>query len=368
MHRKLFIFFFIVTINFGSANAQIYINPGVDTTDTNIRGAVKLYSSYINEFKGKRLPDFSKYWTALDCKKYKVPDLSIYGLGGDYPIYSWAQIKTILYVKPQKNGVIVLKTIGGYTDSLKRLDVLYTSINFIVKEANGRFRFISPLNNDLPNWKKITVGNVNYVYPKSNIFNRKRADSLIVQVKKLELAWELKPIQIEYFIADKFEEIQKLRGLEFTMGLGNADKPTGMANDTDNIVYCAGNGENYFHEVVHIYLNRLHPKSPLNEGVAIFYGGSMGKTLSRHANRLKLYLNNHSEINLNNLEDFYFMDNYTNPSATIQGIICNAVYKKEGLNGLKKLMKYESLNEIFEKELNFNLKNLNTELRAFINN
>jgi hypothetical protein len=364
--NKLFLFV-IITFSF-KVQAQVYINPGVDTTDVSIKSAIQFYSKYVSEFKGKKLPDFAKYWSAEDCKKYKIPDPGVYGIGGDYPTYSMAEIKTIYYAKPLKNGTVLLKTTGGYTDSLKNLNVLYISTNFIAKDVKQQLYFITPVEHYKSGWQKKKVRNITFRYQKNHAFNKEKADNLIKQVKNLEKQWNLQPIEIEYFFADTYEEIQLIRGLEFTMGLGNRDKPSGIANQTDNIIYCAGNGENYFHEVVHIYLNRIHPKSPLNEGLAVYYGGSMGKPLQWHTVKLKAYLNSHKEIDLNKFEDFWSMDNYTNPNSTIQGILCNVVFKKDGMIGLKRLLAYENMNQVFEKEFKFNLTNLNEQLRELINN
>src|SRR6202000_1377608 len=102
----------------------------------------------------------------------------------------------------------------------------------------------------------------------------------------------------------------------------NRPKPSGMSDGVDNIIYCGGWGERYFHEVVHIYLNRLHPASPLNEGLAVMYGGSVGHELSWHIKRLNEYLQAHKEISLEHPEDFYYLDNYTNPYYTIRGMLC----------------------------------------------
>lgn len=349
-------------------NAQVYVNPGVDTTDTNIKAAINFYTAYINDFNGKKLPDFTKYWSAEDCKNYKVPDPGVYGIGGDYPTYSMAKSKTISYVKPLKNGITILKSVGGYTDSLKNFDLIYITNHFIVKDANQKLHFIQPIEYYRENWKSTKLRNIQYTYPKNHVFNQKKADSLISQIQQLEKEWNLPPINIQYFFANTYDEIQLIRGYDFSMGLGNVDKPSGISNQIDNIVYCAGNGENYFHEIVHIYLNRLHPKSPLSEGLAVFYGGSMGKTLQWHTARLKTYLDKHQEINLNKLEDFWQMDNYTNPNSTIQGILCSAIYKKYGFEGLKRLMTYESMNMVFEQEFKFNLTSLNQELRTLIAN
>lgn len=244
---------------------------------------------------------------------------------------------------------------------------MYDIISFVVKGENQQYQFISPVNYYKQNWQKRKIRNVEFVFPKSHTFNVKKADSLIKLVKKLEIEWRLKPIEIEYIFTDTYDEIQSARGFIYSIGLGNRDKPSGISNDVDNIIYSAGNGENYFHEFVHVYLNRLHPKSPLNEGLAVYYGGSMGKPLKWHIQRLKNYLNNHKEIDLNKYDDFGYLDNFTNPDSAIKGMLCNIVFKKDGMIGLKRLAAYESMDEVFEKEFKFDLKNLNKELRELIN-
>ena len=65
-----------------------------------------------------------------------------------------------------------------------------------------------------------------------------------------------------------------------------------MAHDKDNQVFCAGLGGNYFHEVVHVHLNHLYSKSPLKEGLAAFYGGSMGRSINWHMKRVNRICSN----------------------------------------------------------------------------
>jgi len=179
----------------------------------------------------------------------------------------------------------------------------------------------------------------------------KRADSLIRQITALEKHWKLKPIDIRYYMADSWDELQRARGFDFALSMGNPGKPQGISDDIDNQVFCAGLGENYFHEVVHVYLNRLFPKSPLREGLAVFYGGSMGRTLNWQLNRVNDYLEHHPEADLNNFEDFWYSDLYTNPESAIKGMICHIVYEKDGISGLRRLMSYTNLKDIFKLEL-----------------
>ncbi|GGH05461.1 hypothetical protein GCM10007422_21530 [Pedobacter zeae] len=366
--RRLIFGLFLITLSY-SANAQkAYINPGVDTTDVRIKEVIQFYQNYLGDFKGKKLPDFNKYWSAEDCKNFKIPDPSVYGIGGDYPTVSMATVKTIFYVKPLSDSLFILKTTGGWIDSLKNYNLLYNSNHYVKKTKSKHLEFITPYQYSIDQWASKKVRNVTFFYPKKIKFNSTRADELINQLKKLEKDWSTSPIEIKYFYTSTYDEIQFIRGFDFTLGLGNADKPTGISNQTDNIVYCAGSGENYFHEVVHIYLNPMHKHSPLNEGLAVFYGGSMGHPLKWHIKRLQDYLMNHKTIDLGKLDNFYFMDNYTNPNSTILGMFCQLAYDRDKINGLKRIMTYTSIKEILDKEFNISPEDQNKALRKLIYN
>ena len=228
MSKKILLTVHIILLLASACFSQIYLNPGVDTTDTNIKAAVKFYENYIKEFKGKKLPDFNNYWNYEDCEKYKVPDPSVYGIGGDYPTYSMANIRTIHYVKPLKSGIINIKMTGGTLDSAKNLDVMYITNHYLQRNTNGDLKFIQPIQFFSESWQSKTVGPIKYFYPKYHRFNFKKAKSLITQIRKLESDWEVDPISMTYFFADTYDEIQLIRGFDFTMGIGNADKPMGI--------------------------------------------------------------------------------------------------------------------------------------------
>lgn len=62
-----------------------------------------------------------------------------------------------------------------------------------------------------------------------------------------------------------------------------------------------------------------------------------------------------------------YMDNFTNPNSTIQGLMCCLAYKKGGLNKLKKLMSYEDTYIAIEKEFSIKRDGLNEYIRQQIN-
>lgn len=328
---------------------SLFINSGVDTSESKVAASVNFYRAYLSEIKYYELPDFKKYWRAKDLQQNKQPDPLLFAINTDFPIYLMGESKTLIYAKPV-NGYVHLKTLFASADSFKNIFATGITNHYIGFDDSGKPYFISPLDINTKNRKQTQRRNITFIYPSGHTFSAIKADSLIGRVKKLENDWSLKPIAIRYYFTDNKEELQKLRGFDFVLGMGGRERPSGMADDKNNIIYASGLGENYFHEVVHVYLNPKFPHSPLREGLATFYGGSFGKDLSWHLKHLNDYLQVHPEVDLNNFRDFWYLDEYTNPNYVIEALLCLLAYQKDGLTGLKRIMAYTSLEEIFSKE------------------
>lgn len=347
-------------------NAQTYLNPGVDTSGIEVQTALKFFNHYLASFKGKELPDLSKFWKADELGERTIPDQQIYAIN-DSPLYSQGYKATILYIKPTDKYIHFKTQFSAVNDSVGNIMTIAVTNHYIVLNGKNGSHFINPFTINLASWRSKKLRNVTFFYPTKHQFNARKADSLIQQIVKLEKDWNLKPIEIRYYLANTWDELQKLRGFDFALSMGNREKPSGISDDKDNQVFCAGLGENYFHEVVHVYLNRLYPKSPIREGLAVFYGGSMGHSIDWQLKRVNAYLEKHPEADLNNLEGFWYADLYTNPGSAIRGLICSIVYKKDGIMGLKRLMSYTSMKDIFKLELKVEDGQWNSYLRKTIN-
>ncbi len=330
--------------------AQIPINNPIDPTDTELNTAVKFVSNYLSEFtiKNKYLPDFSKYWSEADCTQYRIPDRLLYAVNAEIPTYMLGT-PTILMAKPEQ-GMVHIKVMFSRIDSAGKLLVTAITNHYIRHDTVGKLLFVNPMQVVVPEWQTTDYGSITYHYPAYHRFDKKKAKDMEAQIAKLEHDWGLIPIWIQYYFADTREELEHYRGFDFTIAMGNRNKPSGISDGIDNIIYCGGWGENYFHEVVHIYLNKLFPQSPLTEGLAVFYGGSLGHDLAYHLKRLNQYLKQHPEIDLNDIDEFYYMDNFTNPLSTIQGLLCSMAYNKDGITGLRRTMKYPTLDALLQKE------------------
>jgi hypothetical protein len=343
------------------ACAQIPVNNSIDPTDTLLNDAVRFLSKYIGEFRPGRYPDFTKYWPEADCKAFRHPDQMMNAIDPEIPTYMLGT-PMILLARPE-GQVIHLKTMFYHIDSSGGMLVSCITNHYINRAKEGTMKFINPMFMVSDEWRSQKTRNVTYFYPSYHSFSKKKAAFLAKNIAALEKEWNLPPLAIRYYFADTKEEIEHFRGFDFTIAMGNRDKPSGMSDGVDNIVYCGGWGENYFHEVVHLYLNRLFPGSPLTEGLAVMYGGSLGHMLPWHITRLSSYLQAHPEIDLNNPHDFYYLDNYTNPYSTLLGMLCDAAYKKEGVAGLKRIMRYPTLSDLMLREYHLKKGEWDTFLR-----
>ena len=360
--KKIFASFCIL-FTCSTGRAQIPVNNPIDPTDTELVEAVQFLNQYLKEFTHNHLPDYRQYWSAEDCAAYKRPDQLVYGINTEIPTYVIGK-PTILYARPE-NGYVHIKTLFGMCDSGKA-SVMSITNHYVGWDDHHQLHFINPINIAEKNWNTTVVGNITYHYPAYHEFDKKKAKALEDLIKQLQKDWGLSPINIRYYFADTKEELEHLRGFDFTVAMGNRDKPSGMSDDVDNIVYCGGWGENYFHEVVHVYLNRRYPQSPLREGIAVLYGGSMGHDVRWHIQRLNSYLQQHKEIDLNDPAAFYYLDNYTNPYSIICGMLCLDAYNKGGIAGLKKIMAYTSMDQLFEQEYGVGPGGWNVFLRKMI--
>lgn len=357
----IFILFVVTSKIFGQ---RVTINSGVDTTDQNIKAVITLWTNFLKSKPNKDNIKDSPFWADTEKKKFSKVDQLLNAISSDYPTYSMGS-PTILYVKP-KSGFFEIKTLFSWTDSLESV---YTSgiTSVFAKKENGQYKLYNALTVNSKKWKTEKFGSVTYHFPQSHTFDKNEAGKLLQSIGELKKQWSLQIIPIDYYFADTYEEVEHLRGLDYAIGMGNQDKPSGMADIENKTVFAGGLGENYFHEVVHIYLNKLFPKSSLTEGLAVFYGGSLGHNLKWHLTRLNDYLNQHSEINLNDLESFWYMDNFTNPKSTIQGFLCYMAYQNGGLGKLKRLLSHDDTYIAIEKEFGIEKDKLNEYLRRQIN-
>jgi len=355
------IFFLLLVVS--NAGAQLKVNIGVDSSTSKARLAMKFLDRYFEDFRADNEVNYRDYFDEKDLSNLYYPDKVAFGLIADYNSYYLGDAH--LLALDVKTDTVKAMIMFAETDSLKKLTVNFIA-NYYIKMKGDTCRFLVNQQVEEKNWQKKTIRNITFHFPSYHLFSEKKASELIQSIVALEQDWGLKPINIHYHFAQKRKEIQALKGFDFNYYMARSEYPGGMAYEKEKSIYCWGYGENYFHEVVHLYLNPVFPDSPLLEGIATFYGGSIGKSYKTDLMKLSQYLENHPATNLSDPSQFYYLDEETNPQYAIQALICYLVFEKKGVKGLRELLAIPGMEEVYRKEFGVEPAGQNQFLREQI--
>src|SRR6185295_9352404 len=248
MNKISFLIFsvLITTTTFGQS--KINIDKLVDTTDSETKKVVALWINYL-ESKPDSLYD-NPYWNSKEKAEHKHFDFlesefqpSLY-IG--FPV-------TILNVK-NINGLYQIKSIFASCDSTGKPPNILCIANVFAKKENGEYKLFNalPINRD-KEWNHKNVGYIDYYFPFYHVFDSIKAEkqnAFMIDVCK-NFGVPIK--QVEYYFADDFNEIERLRGFDYERGTSEKLKPQGKSGDDK--VYCGGLGEYYPHELIHVFIN-----------------------------------------------------------------------------------------------------------------
>lgn len=363
MKKSIYIsalFFLSLSINSFSQNIT-YNN--IDTSKIETRKVMKLFENYIHS-KPDSLYD-NPYWNNEEKEQYKVFDLL--ERGEFYPSLYMGFPIHVLSIKSNK-GLYEIK--AQFSNCENGTPYVLCIANFYAKKEGEEYKLYNALPINRLNWLNTRIGLVNYYYPSNHKFDTLKARKMEAFINEICKNLDVEPIPFTYYMADDFDEIQRLRGFDYWMGMGGEVKPTGRGGS--DLVFCSGMGENYFHEPYHVLIGPHYTNGHwwISEGMATYLGGSRGQPLEWHLKRINTYLQSHPEIDLNNMLKLSTMDEYTDYRYVIGGLIVKRVFEKGGWNLLKEFMNSGTSNEDYynaiEKYLGVRRTDLNKYLRQQI--
>jgi hypothetical protein len=351
----------ILIILFSLSKAQTSIST-IDTADKDIQSAIIFYENYLNEFNGQHLPTYSNYWSEDDCMRYNVPDFIVYSIDSDYPTYRFAEQRTIYYAR-KYSDFVHLKTLFTQVDSSKQITLYAITNHYIAIHDNlNRMHFISPLTINRNQFKKVVNRNITYHFPIEHVFNQQKSDSLLNKIETIEKAWGFQKIYLDYYFADNKDKVAMMKGLDYYLGMDEAS-PSGMSFDKDRTIFCSGYGEGYLHEILHLYFNPLYIKSPVNHGLIYYLAGGIGHHFDWMIHRMNEYITKYPDTDLSQFESILTKDKMLHIDHTVTGLICKIVDEKEGVAGLKRLLTYSTMDELFLTEFKLQKKDWNGFLK-----
>ncbi|RYD53493.1 MAG: hypothetical protein EOP52_04995 [Sphingobacteriales bacterium] len=361
--RSLFLVFAALLAAYQSQAQRLAISPFIDTAQAPIREAVQFLQTYTGAFQNGKTPDFSQYFTPAQCRSALIPDPLLHAIASDGNTYLMADLATIFYAKPS-GKYVHLKTLLAWQTN----EVLtpFALVNHYVYADSGRQRFHTETEHHADRYRTVVNGPIYYTFPETIAFNKNRSDSLLQRMRSFENEWGFpatKPFR--YFYAATAAELARMKGLDYVVG-SDENNPSGYADDESRIIYCQGLGEAYFHEVLHLYLNPVYGHSPINHGLIYYLGGSLGVPFKDQLARLRTYLLAHPDVNLSQYDQVLSDDKFLHIDHVVNGLLCAQVFRKEGVTGVKRLLRYPDLESLFRHEYGLERPDWDAYLRALL--
>lgn len=367
MKLLYFTLLFILTNIFSTRAQEISVNIGLDTLSLERNKVVKLWSNYL-----KSNPDEinnNPNWSENDKIKYKSYDL-LKSEGFLSPSLYYFQLNNkILSISKTENDYIIK---SAFYDR-ETFDI-YAITNVVATKINEVFYLTNYQPKLIKDWQTKSVGNIIYHFYPGYQFNEEKAEQANAYLNKICSVFELKTEKINYFISRDCEDIFRVKGFDYVLSMGNG-KECGFFDKYNNIIYATAlAGENHQHEITH-FINNYFPNANelLLTGLSAYWGeenAHKGKPLLYSVKRVNEYLKNHPEIDLNKPNDFWKLDEETNPQYITGAIICDIAFEKGGINTLKRFLNNSKSEEEFllfiEKELKVKKGDLNKTIRQRI--
>ena len=255
----------------------------------------------------------------------------------------------VLSIKSNK-GLYEIKVQYGTCES--NVSYVLAIVNYYAKKVKNEWKLFNALTINREKWECTNVGYVDYYYPKEHQFNYEKANKLAAFIKDTCRNFTIKPYNFDYYFSDDYDEVKKLQGFDYWIGMGGEVKPSGKASERK--LYCGGLGENFKHEVFHI-LTVPYIKNQyywVTEGVAVFVSNeNRGKPLEWHYKKIAKHIKNNPEIDFTNLVEYSYFDEYTDYHYAMGGFIASKIYKKGGWSMLKKFMEVGPTEEDYYKSI-----------------
>lgn len=353
-------FIIILFFSISAIGQKVTYNLVVDSTNAETKEVMMLFENYLASNPQNK--ERNSFWNNKEQEKHRNFDFLESEFQPSLYMGFPAHVLSIKF----RNNIYQIKTQFYYYKEDGSPYVL-AIVNYIAKKENGKFKLFNALTLNKQTWNCTTVGVVDFYYPKYHKFDYQKAQKLNDFINETCKNFGVKPKPFEYYLSDDYDEIQVLKGLDYYIGMGGQSKPSGKA--TDDKVYCGGLGEYYPHEVFHVQIDQHFPNKHfwVSEGIATLLGGSRGKNLDWHIKRTNIYLQKHSELDLNDMLKLTNLDSQTSYHYVLGGLIAKEILDKGGWNILKEFMSSGKTDEDYynaiEKHLGINKSELNNYIR-----
>ncbi len=258
----------------------VEIGLGVDTTAPPAPVLLELWRRYLQS--GPYDSHATSFWSTTEQRRWPGGfDLTVpwcYGGREDYA-NSQAIVLDIAPAQWGDTGSYVIRTLFLYRDSTMAKALPYALCRVYAAREGGKWVLENALNQLTREWRRTRYAPITFVYPSTHRFDAGRARRSVRFVDSVATAFQVPtPRNLELYIADSQEGMFRLLGVDVV-----PNHTPGLAYTSHGLLFSGAPiyGEWYPHELAHLVLDSLtkawHTPFALDEGLAMWLGGSRGR-------------------------------------------------------------------------------------------
>ncbi len=327
---------------------RVALGFGVDTTSAvwsdlawqaSVPEIYRAWREYLLDQPGSLTPN--PRWSTTEQQRWLAYDLTS-GIA-----YHGASA-TVVDIRPVREDVVdhfVVKTLFSRVQGQDQVvrPIALTRVDAI--QEDGEWVFANVLTRLTATWERIEVPPITYFVQPGKEFDRTRAERAVTFGDSISLIFDVPRLQnLSYYVADSPEDLHRIMGVDWTfggLGYGYAATGNGMILSGDPTF-----GEENRHEITHMLLARLAAEgfthSLIAEGIATWFGGSMGRTFPELRAEYADYLGAHPDITIDTILGNNQPDMGWRPTGAI---LVDLVYEYGGFSAVRELMRTGRSNE-----------------------
>lgn len=247
----------------------------------------------------------------------------------------------ILGIRENKDGAFYVKLAMYDKTDLRRVLELK-----ILRDPLNRFYFKDVFGENLKEMALYTNKENTFYYHPSIPRDTLLEDSTQYFNQKIADFFEIPTRPITVVVLRDFKSYHALIGYDYSIELNSDIQQGGRAFPAENILISMNATPYYPHEMVHIYANVNYKKAHnwFNEGIAAYFGGSVGYSLDYHLRKLA---NNLEEQDFSNIPENRNYGKTTSYIYAIGGLLVKKAMDKGGKEAVFKLLSYSNTDDSF---------------------
>lgn len=354
---RTFLALLISTSAFAQDSVNIIVSNRVNfETDYNKEQVLETYRNYLAS-----IPDSiydNPYWNQKEKKAFKQFDFSIKFLLQGIGSKNLSQYMDlyVLTIEPSGTERYTLRVQYQFKGGLKSGSSIWCIHKVNAIKEDNKWVLENYFNEATENWKSTNRGLINYHHSPDYKVNGHEANRAANFLDSLKKTFNINKVNhIDYYLTKSADQLGELLGFEYFF----TGYTTGVTVAPLGRIYTSV-GEFHAHELVHLllYNQDINRNFFIEEGIASFLGSKFQypKKYNEEQEKFQNDLIKKPNYTIENIYSSKLPFNSYNYKYAFGARICELVYTKRGIEGLKRMLNTNTVNE--EDFFNFLKKEL----------